>query len=57
MGIHFLLSVLLKGDDLLQKDRSKQLGSSNIASELFTNKAEWKSLNQSQLLIVSVLLV
>lgn len=44
MGIHFLLSVLLKGDDLLQKDHSKHLGRSNIASELFTKQSWMKAL-------------
>lgn len=44
IGIHFLLSVLLKGDDLLQKDCSKQLGRSNIASELLTKQSWVKAL-------------
>jgi len=34
MGVHFLLSILLKGDNLFQRDRNKQLGSSNISKHL-----------------------
>lgn len=55
MGIHFLLSILLKGDNLLQRDHNKQLGSSNILKHLncLLSEAEWKPLNQSQVLILS----
>lgn len=54
MDIHFLLSVLLKSDNLLQRAHSKQLVISNILKHLncLLSEVEWKPLNQSQVLIL-----